>query len=178
MTNTYVPRPGDYFLTQIKGLGGFFIRVAQLLTGDASRYTHAGILLDDGTIIEAQPGGARIVPLSEVGGDMPLAFSRFTLTDEQRAGIVASARSYEGVPYSFLDYLSLALLTFGIKPKRLRKYIHESGHMICSQLVDKAYLVNGVHLFDDGRLSGDVTPGDLAHVGTIYHAYTGPYFDN
>jgi hypothetical protein len=40
--------------------------------------------------------------------------------------------------------------------------------MICSQLVDEAYLRAGVHLFDDGRDPGDVTPGDLLYVIAHY----------
>jgi hypothetical protein len=40
-------------------------------------------------------------------------------------------------------------------------FIADSGHLICSQLVDLCYLRAGAHLFDDGRLPGDVTPGDL-----------------
>lgn len=170
----YTPQPGDFFLAQIRGFGGLLIRLAQAVSGDASRYTHAGVILDNGMLIEAMPGGARIVPVTTIIDNKPLAFSRYDLSDEMRARIVSQARSYEGVPYSFLDYLSLGLLALGLRPKRLRARIHGSGHMICSQLVDKTYLTAGVHLFDDGRDSGDVTPGDLAHVGTIYHVSTGP----
>ena len=36
--------------------------------------------------------------------------------------------------------------------------------MICSQLVDYCYLMAGVHLFNDGRWPGYVTPEDLANV--------------
>lgn len=170
-------RPGDYFLSQIEGTGGFFIRLMQLLAGDASRYTHAGIVLDDGTVVQAQPGGATIVPLTDVGGNGVLAFSHFDLTDEHRTAIVAAGRSYEGVPYSFLDYLSLGLATLGIRPDWLTNYIAKSNRMICSQLVDQSYLDAGVHLFEDGRIPGDVTPGDLAHVGLIHHAGTGPWYE-
>lgn len=167
-------RPGDYFLTQITGFGGFLIRIAQAFAGDASRYTHAGIFLDDGTIIEAMPGGARIVSNKATLSRRPLAISQFELTDEQRALIVKNARTYKGVPYSFLDYLCLGLDAVRIRPKRLRSRIHGSGNMICSQLVDRIYNVSGIQLFDDGRDSGDVTPGDLAHIGTIFHATIGP----
>lgn len=174
--NTYTPQPGDYFLTQITGFSGFLIRIAQALTGDASRYTHAGVILDDDTVVEAMPSGAQIVPLADILTRDTLAFSRFDLTDDQRAAIVVEARKLEGVRYSFLDYLLLGLLSIGIKPPKLRKAVHGSGHMICSQLVDKAYNRAEIYLFEDGRDSGDVTPGDLSHVGTIYHYNSGPYF--
>jgi hypothetical protein len=32
---------------------------------------------------------------------------------------------------------------------------------MCSQLVDLSYHEAGVELFDDGRIPGDVSPGDL-----------------
>lgn len=171
-------RPGDYFLTQIGGPVGLAIRVAQGLCGDWSRYTHAGVILDDGTIIAAQPGGARIEPLSSIASKKHLALGQMPLTMAERAEVVAVARSFEGVPYSFLNYLSLTLVTLGIRPKWLLRYVAGTGHVICSQLVDKVYPLatyGRVNLFDDGRFAGDVTPGDLAHVGLIQHVGTGPY---
>lgn len=170
----FIPKPGDFFLTQITGFGGFLIRMAQAISGDASRYTHAGIVLDDGTVVQAMPGGATIVPLDEITAKRPLAFSSYDLDDETRQVISDVARSFRGTPYNFLDYLVLGLLALGIKPPRLRKFVHSSKHLICSQLVDRVYNLADVQLFDDGRDSGDVTPGDLAHVGTIHHVTPGP----
>lgn len=161
--------PGDVFLVQISGRGGWLIRLGQALSGDWSRYSHVGIVLDDWTVIAAQPGGARITSLDDILGQRPLAFSHYDLTPEIRAVIVAKARSMEGTPYSFLDYLSLALVTFHIRPAWLLRYVESTGHMICSQLVDAVYADAGVHLFSDGRAHGDVTPGDIAHVGIIKH---------
>lgn len=170
--------PGDYFLTQITGFGGLLIRVAQGLAGDWSRYTHTGIYLGDGTVIAAQPGGARIDPIESILEMRPLAISVTGLEPHRREEIVALARSLEGRPYSFLDYLSIALVTLGIRPKWLLRYVESTGHMICSQLVDYVYEQCGVDLFDDGRPHGDVTPGDLAHVGTIRHVGAGPVRHN
>lgn len=171
----YTPQPGDFFLSQIRGPLGFVIRLGQGLAGDWSRYTHAGIVLDDHTVMAAQPGGARIDTLESVLAFHPVAFSKNPLTDGQRSDIVAAARVLEGVPYSFLDYLSIVALAFGFKPTWLREWVANSGHMICSQLVDIVYESAGVCLFDDGRAPGDVTPGDLSHVGDIHHFDTGPY---
>lgn len=170
----YTIKPGDYFLTQISGFGGTLIRIAQAFAGDASRYTHAGIFLDDGTIIEAMPGGARIVSNEATLRRRPLAISQFDIDEDARARIVEIARGYKGVPYNFADYLTIGLDSIGIRPKWLRNKIHSSKSMICSQLVDKIYSVAGVKLFDDGRDPGDVTPGDLAHVGTIFHVTKTP----
>lgn len=155
-------KPGDIGLTRIGGVLGFFVSLGQHLAGDSSRYTHAYIVLDDNTVIAAQPGGARIDPLSDY--DNKSVYLQRDLTDEQRATIVYEARSLEGLHYSFLDYLAIALARFGIKPKWLQNFIANKGHMICSQLCDEVYRRAGIHLFNDGRLPQEVTPGDLLYV--------------
>lgn len=155
-------KAGDIGLTKIEGLLGFFVMLGQALAQDASRYTHAYIVLDDETVIAAQPGGARIDKLSDYNNKS--IYLQRDLTDEQRATIVAEARALEGLPYSYLDYLALALARFGIKPKWLQRYIANKGHMICSQLCDEVYRRAGIHLFNDGRLPQEVTPGDLLYV--------------
>jgi hypothetical protein len=51
-----------------------------------------------------------------------------------------------------------------MRPQWLKSYVANSRHMICSQLVDQVYFAAGVHLFDDGRIDGDVTPADLVNL--------------
>lgn len=155
-------KPGDIGLTRIGGVLGFFVSLGQHLAGDSSRYTHAYIVLDDETVIAAQPGGARIDKLSDYKNKA--IYIQLDLTDEQRASIVAEARALEGLPYSFLDYLAIAITRLGIKPKWLKRYIANTGHMICSQLCDEVYRKVGIHLFNDDRLPQEVTPGDLLYV--------------
>lgn len=156
------PRPGDFGLTKIQGGTGWLVKLGQLLNGDASEYTHAFVVLDGGELIEAEPGGAKIRPLSVYDG-REVFYSNLPLTDAQRTQIVAAARVLVGTPYSIADYVALALARLGLRWRWLERYVTSSGHMICSQLVDHAYCVAGVHLFDDGRLSQDVTPGDLTY---------------
>jgi hypothetical protein len=43
----------------------------------------------------------------------------------------------------------------------IRKRVEDSKHLICSAFVDRVMDRAGIHLYDDGRLSGDVTPSDL-----------------
>jgi hypothetical protein len=174
-TMTY--RPGSFFLTRIPGPVGFLIGVGQALAGDPSRYSHGGIILDaDGTILEAEPGGARIGNISEYAGrpllisDGPVKSWRaahperlFPATeDEVREEVVAEARKLVGVPYSALDYFALAALHLHLPSRWIRQRVESSGHLICSALVDRVYMNAGIHLFDDGRLPGDVMPSDLA----------------
>jgi hypothetical protein len=139
--------------------------LGQWIVGDASRYTHAFVVLDDGTVMEAMPSGARIRTLQHGLSHHPISFSWvIPLTDAERARIVAEARACEGVRYGFSAYLHLALSRFRIRWPWLVRYLNRNGRMICSQLVDAVYARAGVKLFDDGRAPFDVTPGDLANL--------------
>jgi uncharacterized protein YycO len=158
------PQPGDFGLTRIPGYAGFAARIGIFLNGDGwHRYQHAFLVLEGDQLIEAMPGGARIRSL--IDPDIANAtFSDWSLTDDQRAAICTYARTLVDTPYSILDYLSLTLVRLHIRPPGLTRYIADSGHMICSQLIDHVYLKAGLHMFNDGRFSGDVTPGDLRKV--------------
>lgn len=159
------PVPGDIGLSRITGVAGFFVSIGQLLLGDASRYTHVFIVVDSTRVLAAQPGGARYDSLQEyIDEKAVFTTGHIPLTQEQRDSIVAEANKLVGTPYSFLDYLALALHRFGVRPKFIEEYVRDSGHMICSQLVDEVYRRAGIHLFKDGRMSQDVTPGDIANV--------------
>ena len=86
------------------------------------------------------------------------------LTGAQRAGITEWALAHQDVGYGFLDYGALILHGLHVPAPGLREYIDSTKHQICSQFVDSAYSANSVHLFDDGRWSGYVKPGDLAQL--------------
>lgn len=157
------PRPGDFALVRIHGGIGWLIRLGQWLDGGVyADYEHAFVYVGDGEVVEAEPGGARRVPLSTYDGE-ELVWSSYvvSLTESQRAAIVASALRYVGTPYSFLDYLSLLVARLRLPFPSVKKYVKRTGHMICSQLVDQCYQDAGVHLFADGRWPGDVIPADL-----------------
>ena len=158
------PQPGDIGLVRIPGYVGWLIAFGQLLLGDASKYTHAFIVIDDKHSISASPGGAGWDNLDTYISHGAAFGRNIPLTSEQRELIVESAVLLLGTPYSFLDYLAIGLHRFKIRPKFIEKRVTDSGHMICSQLVDQCYLRAGIHLFEDGRLSQDVTPGDIANV--------------
>lgn len=171
--------PGDVGFSTIGGRLGRAISIGQALLRDECIFTHAFLVLEDGFCVEAMPSGARIVGL---GGDDKLpprwgpefAYGRIPLSAPQRAAITPLARvgttsakrrftrALAGRPYAFDDYLALALWEWGIPLGRpLRRKIASSDRLICSQLVDFAWTTVGFHLFDDGRLCGDVTPGQL-----------------
>jgi uncharacterized protein YycO len=160
-----VPRPGDIGLTSISGPVGRLIEVGQWLNGDGfAQWEHAFIVLPGDRLIEAEPGGAQIAPLSEYDDRDVVYVSPPGLTSAQRKAICDNARKYEGTPYSFADYAALAAHRFHLPTPGLRRFVESTGHMICSQLCDRAYADAGIHLFDDGRWPGFVTPMDLYNV--------------
>lgn len=161
----YEPRPGDIGLTQISGWG-VLIRLGQWLNGSGfADYEHAfvvteyrnGLTRPDPWIVEAMPGGAQ-----HVKNWHDLRRTRWLICpDEYRDAVAASARGFVDVPYSVADYFVLAAHRLHIPAPHLKRFVRDSGHMICSQLADAAAAEGGWHLFKDGRWPGDVTPGDL-----------------
>lgn len=181
---------GSFFLTAVAPPSGWWIGVGQAIAGAPSRYSHSGIVVDsDGTVVEAEPGGARIGHLSAYAGqpllvcDGPVqsavqshhmwtggvGYTASALSPplgiyerNLRNAVAQLARKLVGTPYSALDYLALGLLHLHLPSTWVRRRVETSGHLICSALCDRAYARAGIHLFDDGRLSGDVMPADLA----------------
>lgn len=157
--STYVPNPGDTGLTRISGYVGLGIRIGQWANGDGfADYEHAFTYVGGGQIIEAEPGGALLSDLTRYAADSVLWLK---CPAQYRTAVASAARTYRGVPYSFLDYDALATHRLHIPVPGLEGYIKSSGHMICSQMADKAAMDGGWHLFDDDRWEGYVTPGDL-----------------
>jgi len=156
--------PGRIGLTQIHGQVGFGIRVGQWLNKSGFEdYEHAFLDLGDGNLIQAEPGGAQIRPLSiykpeniywcdKIYARVPAAV---------RPRIAEEAKGFEGVKYSFLDYDAIALHRLGLDTAWLERYIDSTGHMICSQLVNVSYIRGGHRIFPMTRWDGFVAPGDL-----------------
>jgi hypothetical protein len=158
------PQPGDIGLTSITGAVGWLIKFGQWLNGDGfGAYQHAFVVLPGGRLIEAMPGGAIVDYLDKYNDRGVLYVSPADLTPAQRKAICDSALRYRDVPYSFVDYLALALHRFHIPWPGLRHYIESSGHLICSQLADRAYSDAGQRIFTDERWDGFVTPMGLAN---------------
>lgn len=170
-------RVGDVGFASIRGRVGATILAGQtaldvvnLLRGrrveNAGWITHAYLIVEhrDGlAAVEAMPAGARLVPLTGIDRCGPgYAYARLPgLTPWQQRRITETAVSLVGTPYSFADYAALTALHLGLPHALLRRYVTTSRRMICSQLVDHVLCSAGMHLFDDGRLPQDVTPGAL-----------------
>ena len=153
--NKYEPRYGDYGVVKTNGWAARFIQV-----GTASRWNHAFIYIGDGKIVEANPTGVAISPVSKY----PLiAWNQHEeLTDAQRQKIVNKALSFVGDPYGFGAIIAIAFKILGLKiiTKLFTHIAENENSVICSQLVAWSYSVakkkvsNKPHAF--------TTPGDLA----------------
>jgi hypothetical protein len=168
---------GDFVLVPIPGTAGKLISFGEWLDGSGfTDYDHAEIYVGNpeglapskfGYTFGAYPGGAMAIPLATAPADIPDALwscGMFYLTDEDRATIVKNALALTGTPYSAADYFALAAHRLHLPVPFLKKYVASSKHMICSQLVDYVYMESNIHLFNDGRWPGYVTPADLASV--------------
>lgn len=195
MTREKDLRPGDIFVTPTYGSGfdrfvGASIRFA---TGTKDEYgkwhdakvNHAGMYVGGGKIIEAEPSGARLSPVTNVlknaywstsglrmrgvdGKTLPLP----PLSDLERIVLVQEAEKLLGTPYGFADIVAIAFaqrrvlgLVDPAKPLHDQPWwvrrIESQHTLICSQLVDTAYRNAGIHLFQDDRIPGLVSPNDL-----------------
>jgi hypothetical protein len=171
------PLPGDYQCVSVGGQAGKLIALGERLNGDAfTQYQHVRVYMGGMQAVEADPGGARLITLPSFDSAADVLWSTGAAIapdgkggwrvpdDLERQGICHAARGYADAHagYSALDYFALALHHFRIPFPGVRALIASSGRMICSQLVDQCYQDGGVHLFDDGRWPGYVTPADLA----------------
>lgn len=175
-------QPGDVLLLRIEGFVGWCVDVMQRINRDTSYWTHAAIVLDDGTVFEAQPGGAVITDLG-VYADRPGAVVSYfqrpkpeqpteyelvplanVMRPEIRAGIVRDARAMhkKGYRYAWMTYVYLAMVRFGVNTNWVKWRVQNPDVGICSQACDLLLADNTIHLFADGRMPYDVTPGDLA----------------
>lgn len=165
-----ITQPGDFTCIPMHGEAGKLIRVAQFLNGDGFKnYEHAEVLATKTQTMGAYPGGAKLESLAPLNYQQGWLWSSDSigvrLSEKQRQSICQVALSLAGTPYSPLDYFALVAHRLHIPGgPLLEDYISSQKHMICSQLVDYCYMLSGVHLFNDGRPTGYVTPEDLANV--------------
>jgi hypothetical protein len=176
-------RPGDIGFYTIAGRVGGAVSVGQALLRDACRFTHAFMVIakeyprieEPMRCVEAMPAGARRAPLDGRFGP-GYGYVRLPLSPEQRDAITPVTLETVGRPYSFMDYLALAAWEWNVPGRTLvRRYVTSSQRMICSQLVDFVLCEVGFHLFTDGRLPQDVTPGQLWwQAGAVGRAFWWP----
>lgn len=151
------PDAGYYACVRTSGLGAWAIR-----RGTRSRYNHTFVTLDGkGTIIEAEPGGARIGHLGEYHADDVVFNFHEPGTREQRAKVAAFAKDLVGTPYNEIAITDDALNALGIHWRLLARIAAGDHELVCSQLAVAAGYAGGFE-WGCGKLMSEVTPGDLA----------------
>jgi hypothetical protein len=170
-------RPGDIMFARhvSPASADRLIWAGQLMLGDPTYPHHVAVVVENSTgwpkIVQAMPHGAEEIVIGEEHATSDYVYLRPDYFQDdpaqgpdlrvRREAVAHAARAYVGVPYSFADYAAIAGWHFGIKNGPIRRYVTTSKHMICSQLADQALSDAGFHVFDDGRLPQDVTPGAL-----------------
>jgi hypothetical protein len=164
--------PGTIGLVNISGEVGKLIHLGQWLNShpidrwlspeDYPNIEHSFVLLPDRMLIEAEPGGARIVSIDEYTNvDVFWCTSiAAQLTTAELADVAAAAATFKGRPYSFLDYVELFARRLHLPVWLLRWRIAALKHVICSQLAALAYHIAGHNLFP-GTWRDLVAPYDL-----------------
>jgi hypothetical protein len=175
MTTT-AHQPGDFFVARTKGIFARAICVAC-----ESTVNHAGVYVGDGLIVEAEPGkaGARYNNVENYADALWSTHNlpdHLTPTDAQLAQIAKEAVGCLGTPYGLWTIVVIAFTQRALgrlinpaKPyaqqpwwvRRIIDRLASTHELICSQLVDLCYSRAAVHLFDDGRWEGFVSPEDL-----------------
>lgn len=165
-------RPGDIGFMGMAGGVGVFVEQAQRWvdrsTPEERKIRHVLVVTDTADqdsgwplAVQAMPHGAEEIRLTP-GRHGDVIFIRPYYGYSQGERVAAAARGYIGAPYSFLDYAAIAgRHALALKPTQrtlFDRYVSATGHMICSQLADQCLSDAGWHVFDDGRISQDVTP--------------------
>lgn len=176
--------PGSFFLAVIPGLVGRGVSAAQAFTRGGCLWTHAGVYVGDGHVVQAEPGGVRNRAYPDhCGGpilwsDAPIQreLARADLALEgdvdlvelealYRTRVTEAAVGLVDSPYAWLDFVTIAAAEWRMPGwQRLRTRVDGAGGFLCSSLVDRAYAMAGIQLFDDKRPQGQVTPADLARL--------------
>jgi hypothetical protein len=172
--------PGAFFLSTIPGLVGRGVSALQAFARGGSLWTHAGIYVGDGQVVQAEPGGVKLRDLPDWLAPEPLLWSDAPIQRHlasldfppawpsqyeklTRQRVVKAALDLVHSPYAWLDYLTIAGAEWRVPGwERIRGRVDKSGALLCSSLVDRAYTIAGIHLFTDHRPPGQVTPADLA----------------
>lgn len=157
----------------IPGASGWVTYLICRITG--SHCGHTILITGPNECVSADPDGVHVRPLTDFGNYVP---TKFPMTDDQRAQIVAYAKAQAGKPYSFADDALIGLeRIFGFRfPNWVRARFASDHQFQCAQLCDASLKAGGVEAFDDGRMTGDVFPGSFEELCIERGWYTAAFF--
>ena len=151
----YTPQLGDYGVVKTKGFFGKLIRL-----GTLSRWNHCFIYIGNDLIVEANPTGVAVSPVSKY---QLIAWNQHeVLSYEERETIASHAKWLVGRPYSFFTIAGMVLRILGFKffSDKLLAAIAKHDGYICSELVAECYRTGGYVVVNEKDYL--VNPGDLA----------------
>lgn len=151
------PSAGLYGVVKTSGLVPWIIRRA---TGGWA--DHAFVILDDGAIVEAEPGGVRLGHLNEYAGCRTAINSAEDMTVAQRNTVMAAAKAMIGKPYNDLAIAEDGLESLGWHWRWLLKRASGDGEVVCSQLVALAGQAAGLDWRGGANSTTETTPAMLA----------------
>ena len=129
-----------------------------------SEYSHVGIIVgyneetQVATVIESDRFVETRVNSIVLSDDLHVVFSVGDMTDETRDNVVEYAFRSVGKKY---DYFQIIGLFFSLLFKRNRfAYFNSANKLICSELIDMAYLSSGVTRRHSKNI-GNITPQEL-----------------
>lgn len=135
-----------------------------------SPVNHAFVYVGKGQILEARPRGSGFSRWDFYPGTIWLA----SIKPPDKPAVVQAAEALKlcGIPYNWLDLVAIGIAQRRWSPELQQQWdaghepwwvkrVSDDGRLICSQLCDLYYRRLGRRLFNDGRLSGLVSPGDL-----------------
>lgn len=142
-----------------------------------SHCAHVIVCIGDNECIGAEPGGARIRPMT----DYPTAiWSKFVFQPGQAQAIADYARAQEHKPYNYFDDAIIGLqcaLHFHL-PEWVTGKFGDDDSFECAQLADAALQAGGIQAFTDKRPPGSVFPGSFEFLFIRDQWYTAQFFES
>lgn len=148
---------GVYGCVRTRGLVPLLIRA---VTG--SPYDHAFVVIGDGRIVEAEPGGVRIRDITEYAGYRMILNAAEPMTDAQRAQVTVFAADLRGERYNWGADTVDGLAALGIRWRILGRLARARRSVMCSELVAEAGRSAGLDWLCGQADPSQVVPGMLA----------------
>ena len=153
-------KPGDFILTETKGVAAKAIRFGQMLRYHGAmkpfaRWNHAAIVTDTkGGIIEARPTGVSRGNISQYK-DCPVYVVSTNLDEQNTKQVIKAAESFLNDGYGWFTIVSVMIqLTTGVKIQ-----LSFGNSIICSALASISLWAGGI-VFNDNPFQ--MMPADLA----------------
>lgn len=165
------PPPGVYGCVKTKGLVPLLIRLVTRSWAD-----HCFIVIDGGDVVEAEPGGVRVRPISEYNGRAMVLSTDEPMTAVQRSAVAGYAAAKVGVPYHWTADAADGLAALGLRWRLLGKFERGRRAVMCSELVAQAGQAAGLNWLCGQTAPWQVTPAMLAARATARRLWHLPLF--